>query len=69
LNSEKAIRVNIQIMRAFVRLREMIATHKELAEKLEELERKYDGQFQAVFEAIRRLMAPERGPPKRRIGF
>ena len=55
LRSGRAIEVNIQIMRAFVRLREMLATHKDLAQKLEKLEKKYDKQFQAVFEAIRQL--------------
>lgn len=73
LNSDRAIDVNIAIMRAFVHLREMIATHKDLARKLEQLERKlgeHDQKFQVVFEAIRQLMAP---PPetekKRKIGF
>lgn len=51
LNSERAIEVNIAIMRAFVKLREMLATHKELARKLEEMERKYDAQFKVVFDA------------------
>ena len=68
LNSERAIEVNILIMRAFVKLREMIASHKDLARKFEELEKKYDGQFQIVFEAIRQLMAIEE-KPKRKIGF
>jgi len=69
LNSERAIQVNIAIMRAFVRLRELLATHKDLARKLEELEKKYDKQFAIVFEAIRQLMQPPEPPPKRRIGF
>ena len=60
LNSERAIQVNIEIMRAFVRLREMIATHKELARKLEALEKRYDAQFRVVFDAIRELTAPQR---------
>ena len=68
LNSERAIFVNIEIMRAFVRLREILATHKDLARKLEELEKNYDEQFRIVFEAIRQLMTPP-DPPKRRIGF
>ena len=68
LNSDRAIEVNIAIMRAFVRLRELIATHKDLARKLEQLEKKYDEQFQVVFEAIRRLMIPP-DKPKRQIGF
>jgi phage regulator Rha-like protein len=68
LNSKRAVLVNIEIMRAFVRLREILATHKDLARKLEELEQKYDKQFQIVFEAIRQLMAPS-DSPKRRVGF
>ncbi len=68
LNSERAIQVNIQIMRTFTRLREIIASHKDLSRWLDELEKKYDGQFQAVFEAIRALMTPP-PKPKRKIGF
>lgn len=68
LNSNRAILVNIAIMRAFVKLREMLAGHKDLARKLEALEEKYDSQFKVVFDAIRKLMAPE-SPPSRRIGF
>jgi len=68
LHSPRTIQVNIQIMRAFVKLREMLASHKDLALKLEELEKKYDAQFKVVFDAIRRLMAPPE-TPKRRIGF
>jgi hypothetical protein len=68
LNSKRAIQVNIEIMRAFVKLREMISSHKDLVKKLAELEKKYDGQFQIVFEAIRQLIEqPEK--PKRKIGF
>src|SRR3989454_6960322 len=69
LNSDRAIEVNIAIMRAFVRLRAMLATHADLARRLNELEEKYDEQFRVVFEAIRELMAPEPVPPSRRIGF
>jgi ORF6N domain len=68
LKSERAIQVNIAIMRAFVQLREMIASHKDLAHKLEELEKKYDAQFSVVFDAIRELMTPPESP-RRRIGF
>lgn len=68
LNSKRAIQVNIQIMRTFTRLREMIATHKDLVKKLNEVEKKYDGQFQIVFEAIRQLIAVEERP-KKRIGY
>ena len=68
LQSKRAIQVNIEIMRTFVRLRQIFATHKDLAQKLEELEQKYDKKFRIVFDAIRQLMtAPD--PPKRRIGF
>ena len=70
LNSERAIEVNILIMRAFVRLRSLIASHKDLERKLEELERKYDDQFKSVFDAIRMLMAPLVKPRrKKQIGF
>jgi hypothetical protein len=68
LNSERAIKVNIEIMRSFVRLRQMLSSNAELARKLASLEKKYDVQFKAVFDAIRQLMAP-RVKPKRRIGF
>lgn len=68
LNSEGAIEVNIQIMRAFVRLRQMLLSHADLARKLKELEQKYDSQFKIVFDAIRALMAEEK-KPKRNIGF
>jgi hypothetical protein len=69
LRSQRAIEVNIEIMRAFVRLRELLASHKDLARKLEELEKKYDEHFRVVFEAIRQLMAPIGAEKKRRIGF
>jgi hypothetical protein len=70
LNSKRAIQVNIEIMRAFVRLRQILASNKELAKRLDELEQKYDAQFKIVFEAIRQLMAPPAPePPKKRIGF
>jgi len=68
LRSKRAVQVNIMIMRAFVRLREMIASHKDLARRLVELEKKYDSQFKVVFDAIRQLMEPVRAKP-RRIGF
>jgi phage regulator Rha-like protein len=69
LHSERAVRVNIEIMRAFVRLRRILATNADLARKLEELEKKYDAQFKVVFDAIRELMTPAEPPRKRRIGF
>jgi len=68
LNSPRAILVNIGIMRAFVRLRLLLATHADLARKLEKMEKKYDAQFKVFFDAIRELMSPLE-KPKRRIGF
>jgi len=68
LRSPRAIQVNIEIMRAFVRLRQMLASHAELARKLDALEQKYDAQFKAVFDAIRQLMAPPE-PKRRPMGF
>jgi hypothetical protein len=68
LNSPRAIAVNIEIMRVFVRVRRMTATHAHLARKLDELEKRYDAQFKVVFEAIRELMAPP-APRARRVGF
>lgn len=69
LKSRRARQVNIQIMRAFVRLRQLLNTHKDLARKLEELEKKYDEQFKSVFDAIRALMEPSGPEPKRIEGF
>jgi hypothetical protein len=68
LRSERAVQVNIAIMRAFVKLRGMLASHHDLARKLEEMEKKYDAQFRVVFDAIRELMSPK-VPAHRRIGF
>ncbi len=68
LNSERAIEVNIQIMRTFARLREIMSTHKDLARKLNELEKKYDRQFQIVFDAIRQIIEVEE-KPRKKIGF
>jgi hypothetical protein len=68
LNSPRAIQVNVEIMRAFVRLRTVLASNAELARRLDELERKYDRQFEVVIDAIRKLMAAPETPP-RRIGF
>ena len=68
LKSKRAVQVNIEIMRAFVRLRQILSSHKELARKLDKLEQKYDAQFKAVFDAIRELMTPSE-PPRRKIGF
>jgi hypothetical protein len=69
LRSERAIQVNIEIMRAFVRLRPMLATNAELSRKLASLEKKYDIQFKAVFDAIRQLISPSEPKKKRPIGF
>ena len=70
LNSGRAVEVNIAIMRAFVRLREILSNNKDLARKLDELEKRYDENFRVVFEAIRQLTAPPTPPTKkRRIGF
>lgn len=68
LNSEQAVEVDIAIMRAFVRLRELMASHADLARKLEELEERYDEQFRIVFDAIRQLMTPPEAE-RRKIGF
>jgi hypothetical protein len=68
LNSDRAITVNIQIMRTFTRLREMLMTHKDLKEKIEAMEQRYDQQFKVVFEAIKRLLEPP-VKTKKKIGF
>jgi hypothetical protein len=68
LRSKRAVQVNIEIMRAFVRLRQMLASNAEVSRKLDALEKKYDAQFKVVFDAIRQLMAPPE-PSKRKIGF
>ena len=72
LNSERAIKVNIAIMRVFVKMRQMLETNRELAQKFSELEQrvgKHDEEIAAIFEAIRQLMAPPEKPRKREIGF
>ena len=69
LNTQRAIEVSVYVVRAFVRLRQLLATNKELAQKLEEREKKYDSQFQVVFRAIRELMELKPVPPTRQIGF
>ena len=69
LNSERAVQVNIELMRAFVRLRQLLITHADLAATLKALEKKYDKQFAVVFKAIRQLMTPPPEPPRKRIEF
>jgi hypothetical protein len=68
LHSERAVQVNIAIMRAFVRLRELAASHKDVLRRLDEMEQKFDAQFKVVFDAIRALMEPPT-KPRRRIGY
>ncbi|MFH1287100.1 MAG: ORF6N domain-containing protein [bacterium] len=68
LNSEKAINVNIQIMRTFTKIREMFATHKKLRQKIEGMEKKYDYRFEVVFDTIRKLLEPQ-GKPVKKVGF
>jgi hypothetical protein len=68
LSSERAAETSVQVVRAFVRLRQLLSSNAELARKLETLEKKYDAQFKAVFDAIRQLMTPP-AKPKREIGF
>jgi len=67
LNSERAVHMSVAVVRAFVRLRRLLASHANLARKLDALEKKYDAQFRVVFDAIRRLMEPSRQAP--RMGF
>jgi len=68
LRRPRAVAVNVDVMRAFVRLRQMMSSHAELAKKVDALEKKYDGQFKVVFDALRQLMqSPVK--PKRAIGF
>ena len=69
LRSRRAVRVNIEIMRAFVRLRQLLESHADLASKLDELEKKYDAQFSVVFQAIRDLTEPSPPAARKRIGF
>ncbi len=69
LRSKRAVQVNIGIMRAFVKMREAMIAHKDLSRRLNDMERKYDKQFRAVFDALRELMEPPPAPPKKHIGF
>jgi hypothetical protein len=69
LNSGRAVEMSVLVVRAFVRLREMVASHRALAKRLDELEMRYDHQFKGVFDAIRRLMQPPEPKAKGRIGF
>jgi hypothetical protein len=69
LNSKKAILVNVQIMRAFSYMRKMLLTHRDLQQKIDALEKKYDDQFRIVFDAIRQLLEPTEDKKKKRYGF
>jgi hypothetical protein len=69
LKSERAVQVSIVIIRVFVTLRRLVASDHALARRLDALEKKYEGQFQIVFEAVRELIGSDNVPPKRRIGF
>ncbi|MBM3245988.1 MAG: ORF6N domain-containing protein [Candidatus Omnitrophica bacterium] len=69
LNSERAIMVNIQIMRAFAQFRRLLLTHKDLRRKIEEMEKKYDAQFKVVFDALKKLLEPPAVEKRRIIGF
>jgi len=69
LHSSRAVQVNIAIMRAFVQLRQMARTHKELSEKIAAMEKRYDSHFRVVFKAIHKLLDPPPAPPRQRIGF
>ena len=69
LNSEKAIQASIQIVRAFIRLRELLGTHQELARKLAEMEKKYNAEFKAIFEVIQQLTEPPEERERKPIGF
>lgn len=68
LRSERAVQVNIAIMRAFVKLREMLASNRDLARRMDEIEEKYDAQFKVVFDVLHQLTAPPPAP-RRKIGF
>jgi hypothetical protein len=67
-NSQRAIEASVYVVRAFVKMREALATHKELVRRLDEMEQKYDARFKVVFDAIRALMEPP-AKPRRRIGY
>ena len=69
LRSARAVHMSVHVVRAFVRLREIVASHKTLAKRLDELESRYDRQFKVVFDTIRELMTPPEPKPRRRIGF
>jgi len=69
LHSDRAIQVNIQIMRTFTKLREMMATHKELREKIEKMEQKYDKKFKVIFDVIKKLLTTDKEEKTRRLGF
>ena len=68
LNSERAVQASLYVVRAFVQLRALATAHAELARRIEELEERYDGQFEVVFDTLRQLLEPP-NPPRERIGF
>jgi len=69
LNSDRAIMVNIQIMRTFTQMRQMMLSYKELKEKIEKIESKYDKRFRIVFQALKQLLEPKPVPPQKKMGF
>ncbi|MFH1958610.1 MAG: ORF6N domain-containing protein [bacterium] len=69
LNSDRAIAVNIQIIKTFIRMRQMMLSYKDLKEKIEKIESKYDKQFRIVFQALKQLLEPKPVPPKGKVGF
>lgn len=68
LNSKRATQVNIQIMRTFIKMREMLSAHKDILRRIEEMEKKYDSQFRVIFQTVKKMMSPP-DTPKRQIGF
>ena len=69
LNSEKAVQASLYVVRAFVRLRKWVDAHGTILSKIDELEKKYDGQFQVVFETLREMIDKPALPPRKKIGF
>jgi len=69
LNSDRAISVNIQIIKTFIKMRQMMLSYKDLKEKIEKMESKYDKQFHILFQALKQMLEPKQVPPQRKIGF